>query len=689
MTVLNTLAFLDRTGFSMLTGGLSLLWQSSVLMLSAWLLVLLLKRFNASIRHAILTCAIFTIPFLPSITGLFHTAVPTGYSIDVLPSYTPVPYTISNAVPNRPLSDKNPVVSKNVAPLPIESQNSKRPGIAQMVLHHKYAPLPVLYVGIVFFLLGKILTGRRLITKWISESEAVTDDTVMRILASCRTRLGIDRQVMAVSSSRLSAPMVYGSLRPVILLPHTLLDHINEHELRDVLLHELTHIRRNDPLILTALSIVRSFLFFQLLIWIAARELSLLAESACDEEVINCNGNAKSYAELLTRLAGQLPEKTLHPGYTAGFIFSRMSFYRRIKSIIAMSSHGYSRISMWGKTALVSCIAAMICATASFPLSQNRSVSLSANTLEEIIAISEKADSMITSGRGTMNYETGHVDSSGEWGKKYEIERSGNGATMIRIYYINQTFNFVFKGDKYHILIESDDISSVELRGKPLKQYEEYISNGVDSYSRHWDDMYAEIIGEKHADLIDDGKPLMQIDDKLGIGTYDPRSLHEINFLPLTDFLKGKAETSKDTSENTQTKNISKKLENIQLVTEETVNDHRCKVIKGEFVISDQENDYTLKSYIHAWLAEDFMCRPVQIEEISYVNNEPYHKSTSTITYANQDEIWFPQKKEQKVYLFDKNSKEWKYEQRKIWTVHDDFEINAAIPDSLFEYEYR
>jgi len=83
------------------------------------------------------------------------------------------------------------------------------------------------------------------------------------------------------------------------------------------------------------------------------------------------------------------------------------------------------------------------------------------------------------------------------------------------------------------------------------------------------------------------------------------------------------------------------------------------------------------------------MYRPVQIKVITYTNNTTRVKETSHITYLNHDGIWFPQKKVTDMFKIDKNKKDWQLFHRRFWTVLDDFKLNVALPNSLFEYEYR
>ena len=88
------------------------------------------------------------------------------------------------------------------------------------------------------------------------------------------------------------------------------------------------------------------------------------------------------------------------------------------------------------------------------------------------------------------------------------------------------------------------------------KQYEEYLSDGENNYSRRWDDSYASSMGKE-----DDGKPPFQQDKRLSNGIYDPRHLQMVSGLSVTDFLQGKIKSP----EYKQSPKTSREILNVQL----------------------------------------------------------------------------------------------------------------------------
>ena len=104
-------------------------------------------------------------------------------------------------------------------------------------------------------------------------------------------------------SDKISAPLTYGILHPVILLPKSI-DFENEKQLHYVLLHEYTHIRHLDTLtkLLTVFAVCLHW--FNPFVWILYVFFNRDIEFYCDECVMSAeSGDARSaYANTLIRM---------------------------------------------------------------------------------------------------------------------------------------------------------------------------------------------------------------------------------------------------------------------------------------------------------------------------------------------------------------------------------------------------
>ena len=97
-------------------------------------------------------------------------------------------------------------------------------------------------------------------------------------------------------------PMTWGVLRPRILLPQEAVSWPTP-RLQAVLRHEVAHIQRGDFAANLLVRLVCALYWFNPLVWLAARQLRLEQEQACDDHVLQSGADAGGYAEELLRVA--------------------------------------------------------------------------------------------------------------------------------------------------------------------------------------------------------------------------------------------------------------------------------------------------------------------------------------------------------------------------------------------------
>ncbi|HWF09284.1 MAG TPA: M56 family metallopeptidase [Bryobacteraceae bacterium] len=123
-------------------------------------------------------------------------------------------------------------------------------------------------------------------------SEPVTDPNVLVEAA----RHGSPARLL--QSETIAAPVTWGIIRPVILVP-TGFEALSREYREAVLCHELAHIRAGDFLMRSLAEIARAALWFQPLMWIVRRQLHEEQELACDNRVLAAGGKPSAYAKLL------------------------------------------------------------------------------------------------------------------------------------------------------------------------------------------------------------------------------------------------------------------------------------------------------------------------------------------------------------------------------------------------------
>lgn len=116
---------------------------------------------------------------------------------------------------------------------------------------------------------------------------------------------GTARRVNVFCHPEILVPVTIGWLRPVVLLPIEWRDWTVQ-KLESVLIHELTHVARQDFLITLLAEFNRCVYWFHPGAWWLKRTLSDLAEEACDDAAIVQTGNPPAYAGYLLEVAAAL-----------------------------------------------------------------------------------------------------------------------------------------------------------------------------------------------------------------------------------------------------------------------------------------------------------------------------------------------------------------------------------------------
>jgi beta-lactamase regulating signal transducer with metallopeptidase domain len=116
-------------------------------------------------------------------------------------------------------------------------------------------------------------------------------------------QLGIKRKVSVWYSAHVQVPITFGCLRPIILLPLSLLNNTTVQETETIILHELAHIKSKDYLLNWLLVLMEIIYFFNPFIRILIEKLKIEREKNCDVQVINFNYDEILYAQILLKIA--------------------------------------------------------------------------------------------------------------------------------------------------------------------------------------------------------------------------------------------------------------------------------------------------------------------------------------------------------------------------------------------------
>jgi beta-lactamase regulating signal transducer with metallopeptidase domain len=172
-------------------------------------------------------------------------------------------------------------------------------------------PCTLTWQGVAFllWLTGAALMGGVLIRRALTACKHV-DNTLAAnhlmndILIYCRKRMGIHGPVRLRIGEEGTAPVVCGLVSPVIVVPRNLAPTLGSRHLRDVLFHELAHVKRHDLWVNLAQNVLQVLYFYNPLLLVINAVIRRLREEAANETVLDTIGDTDhAYADRLAEVA--------------------------------------------------------------------------------------------------------------------------------------------------------------------------------------------------------------------------------------------------------------------------------------------------------------------------------------------------------------------------------------------------
>jgi beta-lactamase regulating signal transducer with metallopeptidase domain len=153
-------------------------------------------------------------------------------------------------------------------------------------------------------IMGGVLIGRAVVACKRVDSTLAANHLMNDILIYCRNRMGIRGPIRLRIGEEGTAPVVCGLISPVIVVPRNLAPTLGSRHLRDVLFHELAHVKRYDLWVNLAQNVLQVLYFYNPLLLVINGVIRRLREEAADETVLDTIGDADhAYAQRLADVA--------------------------------------------------------------------------------------------------------------------------------------------------------------------------------------------------------------------------------------------------------------------------------------------------------------------------------------------------------------------------------------------------
>lgn len=213
-------------------------------------------------------------------------------------------------------------------------------GLAQKLSQWIYVyrwPIFITWVAGVILYLVRFIVSLGYVEYLSRTSESLNHSYINPLFTKICTEFGISQEVRIRTSSHVHTPMILGVLKPVILMPVSLVNQLNPQEAEAILVHELAHFVRKDILVNMIQTVIEAMYYYHPAIWWISANIRVERESCCDELAVAYTGDNISYAKTLVKvqemyLQGNAPSLALN--------FSKRNdsfFSNRIKRILNMT----------------------------------------------------------------------------------------------------------------------------------------------------------------------------------------------------------------------------------------------------------------------------------------------------------------------------------------------------------------
>jgi beta-lactamase regulating signal transducer with metallopeptidase domain len=329
--------FIERLGWVLIHS----LWQLAVLAAAAFVVHRAMQRTSAAARYAVLlamlgllvaaplvTWSLLPVPeaiSAPEPTAMLPEPVPApAPKVEaVAPAVAPIPVVIPSAPPIVPITPA-PVVASLPAAIPEPVQPSWSEWAQQVIT-------PWLSTIVWGWSLGVLAFAIRPLWSWFTVRQLRTQgvcpvpESVQAALAETARRLGMTQAVRVLQSTIVQVPIVAGYLKPVVLLPASIVTGLPASQLEAILAHELAHIRRHDYLVNLLQTLVETVFFYHPAVWWLSHQIRCERENCCDDIAVSALGSRLDYSRALLALEEiRVAQTPLAVGASGGSLVGRV-----------------------------------------------------------------------------------------------------------------------------------------------------------------------------------------------------------------------------------------------------------------------------------------------------------------------------------------------------------------------------
>ena len=265
--------------------------KSSFILSVSIVLVYLLRKKSASLRHLVLSAFLIGLLFIPILSS-----IATGWETKFLPLWQTRDAAALEAdglARNFNSSSKALGSTLVASEVSIHMEEVKKNSLPVF----GFAALLIWLFGLMFLSI-RILLGLFGTIRLTREGQDIQDSLWKRLLYRFLETVSLRRKINLLSHDKTMVPLTWGVIKPVVMMPEES-KNWSENQRSTALYHELSHIKRGDYLVMILARISRAIYWFNPLSWIVLGMIKREQEKACDELVLKAGIKPSTYAENL------------------------------------------------------------------------------------------------------------------------------------------------------------------------------------------------------------------------------------------------------------------------------------------------------------------------------------------------------------------------------------------------------
>ncbi len=293
------------------------LWQATIVAAILWLVLWAIPKRNSNWRYGINCAGLLSIFCWFVLTCLLVHPAEKVISKNLTP---PAESSIDSAVAD-PLANIEPSIFESEAFAPdVADESTEIVAVAPELPASAESPVdqktswkeksllslsilsPIWLTGVIGISLWR-LGGWIALWRLRSLGTIAVPQTIQQLSCQLAEQLNVSSSVSVLQSLLVPTPLVIGFIRPLILLPMTVVTGLPPAQIEAILAHELAHIRRHDYLVNLLQTVIETVLFYHPAVWWVSRSIRREREFCSDDLALSIVGDRVPYAQALAAVA--------------------------------------------------------------------------------------------------------------------------------------------------------------------------------------------------------------------------------------------------------------------------------------------------------------------------------------------------------------------------------------------------